>query len=174
MAVSKNRKKKNYRTTKNKSTKTQKSIRGRNTELSTQMNEQLLPTNYLTDEYKAYNPFEHYLNGINFNTINRIKMKCFWNGTIMFETELNKERFYKIIESFRGDIFLINDFSVDEAIANLNKIENKYASEYQRNGSYNIDINSSTFHLYTITSLIKRGVIKNDNNYGLLTIGMAA
>ena len=108
------------------------------------------------------------INNIKTNTVKNLNVKCFWNGSVMYDMTMNKKQYANLVIQLQKDFFKGCEETIDQAIDVLNNNEACYFQEYQRTGRYFIEPKDMVTYLLIINSLIKRGLAKNDDKTGLL------
>ena len=97
-----------------------------------------------------------------------LNVKCFWNGSVMFDRTMGKKEYANLVIQLQKDFFKGCEDTIDHAIDVLNHNEACYFEEYERTGRYFIEPKDMVTYLLIINSLIKRGLAQNDNKTGLL------
>lgn len=97
-----------------------------------------------------------------------LNVKCFWNGSIMYDMTINKKQYAKLVVELQKDFFKNAEDTIENAIDVLNHNEACYNDQYQKTGSYFIEPREMSVYLLIINSLIKRGLAQNDDKTGLL------
>jgi uncharacterized membrane-anchored protein YhcB (DUF1043 family) len=100
----------------------------------------------------------------------KYNIKAFWNGSIMFDANISADKFKNIQAELEDDFFKRHRIEqhIQESVELLNDIEADYARQYAAKGTYEFDIQDAAKHMLMINSLVKRGIVKDDDKYGLM------
>lgn len=97
----------------------------------------------------------------------KYNIKSFWKGSVMSDMTLNTTEYSKLKKQLELDFFAGGDNS-QELIEYLDYKEGELCKEYQLKGKYELELREMALHLVGINALIKKGLVPNDDNYGLV------
>lgn len=97
---------------------------------------------------------------------------AFWNGTPLFCRELNSKQEKEMKEYLKEDFFLCDEERIYDAVLYLNDYEEALFQKvgFNKLKPEDFDFSTSVKHLLMINSLVKRGLVKNDDKNGLLWV----
>lgn len=95
---------------------------------------------------------------------------AFWNGTPLFQQELNSEQEKGIKTILNEDFFEDDESRIPLAIQYLNEFEEELFQKIKSRSLKNedLDFKTSVQHLLMINSLVNRGVVYSDDKTGLV------
>lgn len=97
----------------------------------------------------------------------KYNIKSFWKGSVMSDLTLNSIEYSKIRKQLDLDFFPGVDNS-QELIDYLDYKEGELFKEYQSKGKYELTSREMAIHTLGINALVKKGLVPNDDNYGLV------
>ena len=99
-----------------------------------------------------------------------VRFMTYWNGSVLFLEDMTLQKYNKFSDLLKeGDFFNDTD-NINEAIDWLNSLEQRAFDEAAGGSYYTLDWRESVQATLMINSLIKRGIVNNDNKTGFLVV----
>lgn len=96
----------------------------------------------------------------------KYNIKSFWNGTVMSDIDMSEEEYDKTVNNFLESEYFPKDEL--EAMVYMNQREEELYQSSMKNGYVEMDLNEMFTNMLIINGLVKRGLVENDDKYGLL------
>jgi hypothetical protein len=94
-------------------------------------------------------------------------MTAFWNGSVMAQLPIKKGMYNELKSMMKKDYVLDEDIQQTKEM--LDYTEEKLYQQFLKQGKCYIPMKDQVHYLLCINSLVQKGVVENNDKYGLLT-----